>query len=303
MPHETLQRLVGGAFKLHHRAGAVSWPRESVNHRAPIDPHDPRRAVSPPRLDRLDLEAYLADPALKQQFVTPMFDIIAPRYDRFTRVFSFGMDKRWKAELTAWMSKTLAADARVLDVACGTGDLAFATAALAPRGDVTGIDASPAMIDLARARSAREAVATTVRFEVGDLTSLAIPSHSIDAVTGGYALRNVPNYEAAVAEIARVLKPGGIVATLDFYRPDSTVWRALFLAYLRAAGNSVGWLWHRQPVVYGYIAASIDHFVSWQRFSATLETHGLRVESVRTKLLGGVAIHVARKVERQSPTA
>ena len=250
------------------------------------------------RLDALDLEASLADPALKQRFVTPMFDIIAPRYDRFTRVFSFGMDRLWKTELIAWMAGNLRPEARVLDLACGTGDLAFEAGALAPRGDVLGVDASSAMIDLASERAAREAPAGNVRFVVADLTSLDVPSASVDAVTAGYALRNVPNYEAGVSEIARVLKPGGVVATLDFYRPEPWWWRTLFLAYLRAAGNSVGWLWHRQPVVYGYIAASIDHFVSSRRFARALEAHGLHVESVRTKLLGGVAIHVARKAAR-----
>jgi demethylmenaquinone methyltransferase / 2-methoxy-6-polyprenyl-1,4-benzoquinol methylase len=243
----------------------------------------------------MDLEVYLADPALKQRFVTPMFDLIAPRYDRFTRVFSFGMDRRWKAELTAWVAGAIDAESRVLDLACGTGDLAFAAAALATRGDVLGVDASAAMIELARARAARESSTGSVRFVVGDISALDVPSASVDAVTAGYALRNVPNYERSIAEIARVLKPGGVVATLDFYRPRSWWWRRLLLTYLRAAGNWVGWLWHRQPVVYGYIAASIDHFVSWERFAEALETHGLRVDVVRTKLLGGVAIHIARK--------
>ena len=109
-----------------------------------------------------------------------------------------------------------------------------------------------------------------MRFVVGDLSALDVPAASIDAVTAGYALRNVPDYARGVAEIARVLKPGGVLATLDFYRPESAAWRRLFLAYLSVAGNVVGWLWHRQPVVYGYIARSIDHFVSWQEFSATL---------------------------------
>jgi len=246
----------------------------------------------------MDLEAHLADPELKQRFVTPMFDIIAPKYDRFTRVFSFGMDRRWKAELTTWMAGAIEPGSQVLDLACGTGDLAFAAARLATRGDVLGVDVSAAMIDQARARAAREAPGSAVRFVVGDISSLDVTSSSVDAVTAGYALRNVPNYEQSVAEIARVLKPGGVVATLDFYRPRSPWWRPLFLAYLRAAGNLVGWLWHRQPVVYGYIAASIDHFVSWERFSHVLEVHGLRVDTVRTKLLGGVAIHIARKVPR-----
>src|SRR5262245_8644238 len=95
-----------------------------------------------PRLADLDLEAHLADPALKQRFVTPMFDIIAPRYDRFTRAFSFGMDRRWKAELVEWMRDVIGPSARVLDLACGTGDLAFAAGERAFRGSVVGIDAS-----------------------------------------------------------------------------------------------------------------------------------------------------------------
>jgi demethylmenaquinone methyltransferase / 2-methoxy-6-polyprenyl-1,4-benzoquinol methylase len=246
-------------------------------------------------LGDLNLEDHLADPALKQRFVTPMFDMIAPRYDRFTRVFSFGMDRRWKAELIDWMRSAIRAESRVLDLACGTGDLAFAAAERATRGTVLGLDASSKMIELARRRAMREAPLGNVQFEVGDMSSLALEAASVDAVTAGYGLRNVPEYEVAIREIARVLKPGGVLATLDFYRPESIVWRSLLLAYLRAAGNWVGWLWHREPVVYGYIAPSIDHFVSWQRFSMTLERHGLRVESVRRKLLGGVALHFARR--------
>ena len=267
----------------------------NVEPRIPFD-QPPHRAPSDARLTDLDLEAHLADPALKQRFVTPMFDLIAPRYDRFTRVFSFDMDRRWKAELTRWMSRTLRADAHVLDLACGTGDLAFAAARYAARGAVLAVDASPAMIDIARTRAKTEAPGAPIRFAVGDLSALDVPAASMDAVTAGYALRNVPDYARGVAEIARVLKPGGVVATLDFYRPESALWRRLFLGYLSVAGNVVGWLWHRQPVVYGYIARSIDHFVSWQEFSATLAEHGLVVDSVRTKLLGGVALHFARRV-------
>ena len=257
--------------------------------------NEPQRSPASPRLADLNLERHLADPALKQQFVTPMFDVIAPKYDRFTRVFSFGMDVGWKRELMALVSKSIAPESRVLDLACGTGDLAFTAGAKTTRGSVLGIDASSIMIEQAKARASREAPAGNVRFAVGDLTSIDAPDASVDIITAGYALRNVPHYEQGIAEIARVLKPGGVVATLDFYRPQSSLWRRLFLFYLSVAGNWIGWLWHREPVVYGYIAPSIDHFVSWQRFSASLDARGLRVETVRTKLLGGVAIHVARK--------
>ena len=225
-----------------------------------------------------------------------MFDLIAPRYDRFTRVFSYGMDRRWKAELMQWTAESIREDARVLDLACGTGDLAFAAGRRAIAGEVLGVDASAEMIEIANDRAVDEAPGGNVRFEVGDLSTLDAADGSVDAVVAGYALRNVPDHERAIAEIARVLRPGGVLATLDFYRPESAVWRALFLRYLAVAGNSIGWLWHREPVAYGYIAKSIDHFVSWQSFSRTLTTHGLRVEGVRTKLLGGVALHFARRV-------
>ena len=268
---------------------ATTAPEQHIpNDRAQQDPLTPR-------LRDLDLEAHLIDPALKQRFVTPMFDLIAPRYDRFTRVFSFDMDRRWKTELIAWIAEHVRADANVLDLACGTGDLAFASAQRAPRGAVLGVDASPAMIEIAHARATQDRHASHVRFAVGDLTALDVPTASVDAVTAGYALRNVPDYARGIAEIARVLKPGGVVATLDFYRPRSALWRRLFLSYLSVAGNVVGWLWHREPVAYGYIARSIDHFVSWQEFSASLAAHGLRLERVRTKLLGGVALHFARR--------
>src|SRR5690349_21800302 len=168
---------------------AETWGGSTIS----TDAHQDRAARA--RLADMDLEAHLADPAIKQRFVTPMFDIIAPRYDRFTRVFSFGMDRHWKAELTRWLTESIRPAAQVLDLACGTGDLAFAAAARASHGRVLGVDASSGMIDLARARAAREGAGGNVAFEVGDISALGVASASVDAITAGYALRNVPDYE------------------------------------------------------------------------------------------------------------
>jgi ubiquinone/menaquinone biosynthesis methyltransferase len=248
-----------------------------------------------PSLKGMPVEQYLSDPSLKQRFVTPMFDIIAPRYDDFTRVFSFGMDARWKRELLAAVSTSISPDTVALDLACGTGDLAFALADLAPRGRVTGIDASERMIDAANARC-DATPKTSPTFVVGDLTRMDVPDASVNTVTAGYALRNVPDVRAGLAEIARVLEPGGRLYTLDFYRPAITWWRRLFLGYLDLAGNTVGWLWHREPVVYGYIARSVDHFVSADTFTNLLRENGFVVEHVRQRLLGGIALHCARRI-------
>src|ERR1700682_44451 len=106
-----------------------------------------------PRLRDLDLARHLADPAIKQRFVTPMFDLVAPRYDEFTRVFSFGMDRRWKRVLISALASHTAPGARMLGPACGAGALALAAAAAVPAAHVTGVDASARMIELARARA------------------------------------------------------------------------------------------------------------------------------------------------------
>lgn len=268
-----------------------------------------------PRLGDLDLDRHLREPAIKAEFVTPMFDLIAPRYDAFTRLFSFGMDRGWKRELVAaamaeWRAghaqRRSASDGSisVVDLACGTGDIAFSIASAASRANVIGIDASPEMI--ARARAAEGAARASgergaARFVVGDLGATGLPDQSADIVTAGYAYRNGPPLQHALAESARILRPGGVLAVLDFYKPANPVWRALLLTYLRWAGNAVGWWWHREPVVYGYIAKSIDAFVTAAEFTRALQATGFRPVLVRHKLGGGVAIHIAtRTAERVS---
>ncbi|HYW33269.1 MAG TPA: class I SAM-dependent methyltransferase [Gemmatimonas sp.] len=271
------------------------------------------------KLGALDLEAYLRDPSRKQQFVTPMFDTIAPRYDAFTRLFSFGMDRRWKraaiarivalaqgsgggrreASARGEVGPRTPARMHAVDLASGTGDFAVAIARGLPDTTVTAIDASPRMIEEAHARLADPSrdrdVAERVRATTGDMCAIDLPTGSADVVTAGYGVRNVPEPAVAVREMARVLRPGGTLVTLDFYRPAFAPWRRLLLWYLGAAGNAVGWWWHRDPVVYGYIARSIDHFMSWQQFSALLEQEGFTVTRVTRYLGGGIALHEATR--------
>lgn len=256
------------------------------------------------QLASLDVDAHLADPARKQAFVTPMFDVIAPRYDAFTRLFSFGMDAVWKRAAIAVAAAHLEQVARdrqprLVDVACGTGDLAFGVIrATTPASRALGVDASFAMTQHARERlrGDDQDVAESVRIVTGDMCALPVRDETVDVLTAGYGVRNAPHPLLAIREAARVLKVGGLYITLDFYRPRVAPWRALLLGYLYVAGNAVGWAWHRTPVVYGYIARSIDHFMSWQDFSLALQSNGFRVRTVTRWLGGGVALHVAERV-------
>ncbi len=254
---------------------------------------------APPRLGDLDLEAHLRDPARKQQFVTPMFDIIAPRYDAFTRLFSFGMDRVWKQRAIDLAVRRAPRATMLLDLASGTGDVAVMLARALPDSRVAAVDASPRMIEIARERLQRadRDVSDRVHTDVGDMLGLTQETASMDLVTASYGVRNVPDSRQAIREMARVLKPGGLLVTLDFYRPSFAPWRALFLWYLSITGNVVGWWWHRDPVVYGYIARSIAHFMSANEFHALLESEGLRVRETKRYLGGGVATHVAERVQ------
>ena len=251
------------------------------------DTHDPLAVFR-----AQDLDAAMADAARKQGVVTPMFDVIAPRYDAFTRLFSFGMDAAWKKHLITAVSRE-ANDARSgLDLACGTGDLGFSLAQALPHVSVTGVDPSAEMLQIARER-ARTHGSGRVTFHLGAMGELPAATGSVDVITAGYGFRNVPDLDAAIAECARVLRPGGTLGSLDFFRPVNPVWRALFLGYLRVSGDIVGWWWHRTPAIYGYIARSIAAFVTAETFTARLQHHGFRVVTQRAQLLGGIALHVA----------
>jgi demethylmenaquinone methyltransferase/2-methoxy-6-polyprenyl-1,4-benzoquinol methylase len=252
------------------------------------------RLPSARELASLDVVAHLTDPARKQAFVTPMFEHIAPRYDAFTRLFSFGMDARWKGELLRWLATDGPVTGLVVDVACGTGDLALAAAAAHPGATVLGVDAAEGMIARAWGRL-EPGDDGRVSFATGDLTRLALADGTAAVVLGGYALRNVPRLEPALAELHRVLRPGGRLLTLDFYRPSLVPWRAVFLAYLHLAGSAVGWWWHRSPVIYSYIAHSIRHYVTADAYASALARAGFTVERRRHYLFGGIALHLARR--------
>jgi demethylmenaquinone methyltransferase/2-methoxy-6-polyprenyl-1,4-benzoquinol methylase len=256
---------------------------------APPDEPSVRRDV----VTRANLDASLRDPTRKQAFVTPLFDLIAARYDRFTHAFSYGMDARWKRELVSWIVRDVeGAEARerfVLDVACGTGDLALLTARALPAARITGVDLSEPMLALARAR-VDAATRDRLTFAYGDLARLDAADESADLVTAGYAVRNAPDPRLALGELARVLRPGGRLYVLDFFRPAPRAWRTLYLAYLRATGLAVGWWWHRAPAAYEYIAASIARFVTYEEFVGWLSAAGFRVDRVAAKLGGGVAL-------------
>jgi len=228
----------------------------------------------------------------KRRYVRALFATIADRYDLITRLLSYGQDRRWKRHLVALARAD--SGTRALDLATGTGDIAFA---LCARGaDVVGLDITPRMIEIARAKrdAAPREGRGALHLLVGDMGALPFPNGSFDLVTTGYGLRNVPDLSAAIREIRRVLRPGGRMLSLDFNRPANALVRAVYLTYLSLVGGAIGWMLHRDPDTYRYIPASIRNYPGAEAVARLLESSGF-ARARYDRVLGGLmAIHDAR---------
>jgi demethylmenaquinone methyltransferase/2-methoxy-6-polyprenyl-1,4-benzoquinol methylase len=233
---------------------------------------------------RTPLRTALSTPASKRAYVRQLFATIADRYDLITRVLSYGRDRHWKERLVglAGVSKRTSA----LDLACGTGDIAARLAARGAR--VVGLDITHRMLQLAAAKWPQ------FSFVTGDMLALPFRAHTFDIVTTGYGLRNVPDIAAALAEIARVLKPGGVLLSLDFDKPSNPVVRAVYLAYLTLVGSTLGLLLHGDWDTYRYIPESIRRYPGAAAVNAMIRAAGFSASEYIPVLGGLMAIHRAR---------
>ena len=207
-----------------------------------------------------DQTDYLRVPEAKRDYNELLFAEVARRYDLVTRALSLGRDQAWKRALLDSLPDGGATphggSPVCVDLACGTGDVAFALARRYPRGTVSGVDLTSEMLEIARAKNQFP----NVSLELGDMHRLSFPSASVDIVTGSYALRNAPALTVALQEIHRVLRPGGTAAFLDFSKSPHRLWQRLTYAVLYVWGALLGLVLHGQPAVYAYIAKSLWHF-------------------------------------------
>jgi ubiquinone/menaquinone biosynthesis methyltransferase len=239
----------------------------------------------------VSLREAISTPAGKAPYVRRLFDTIADRYDLITVLLSYGQDQRWKRRLINLAGPL---DGRVvLDLACGTGDLTFL--ASDRRAQATGLDVTLRMIELAKGKAIARQSRIRDRFVVGDMMALPFPDRSVDVVTTGYGLRNVPVLGRALSEIRRVLKSGGLFLSLDFNRPASTPVRLAYHSYLTVVGGTLGLLLHGDPDTYRYIPESIRRYPGADGVVELLRSHGF-CEARWERVFGGLmAIHLAKR--------
>lgn len=235
------------------------------------------------------LDAAFESPAAKAGHVRRLFATIADRYDLITRVLSYGLDAGWKRRLVRLAA--VRPGERALDLATGTGDVAVLAARAGAR--VVGLDVTHRMLQLAALRGAAPAGAVP-RWVQGDMASLPLADRSVTLVTTSYGLRNVPDLDQALAEIVRVLAPGGRLLSLDFNRPGHRLVRVAYLGYLTAVGGLLGRLLHGDPDTYRYIPASIRRYPGAEGVAARLRQSGFDEVRIVPVLWGLMTIHVAR---------
>ncbi len=218
------------------------------------------------------------------------FDAIAPRYDLTNRVISFGIDLHWR-RVAVRQLHDLPADARVLDLACGTCDLALEVLRQRPGERVVGADLSRAMLGLARSKLIGRRAAGRVRLVNAPAEALPFRDGSFDAVTIGFGIRNVPDYRMGLREMRRVLRPGGRVCILEFSTPPSRLlWKMYNYYFFNVLPRIGGWITGREAA-YRYLTDSVSRFPGAWEFKADLEEAGFGRVSFVAMNGGIVCVH------------
>ena len=228
--------------------------------------------------------------------VKDIFSAIARKYERFNAVSSFGTYKLW---LRGMMKQApIGASDSVLDLAGGTGDVTFAVARAKSPAHIQCTDLVPEMLSVARSHYADGAAeGVPVDFAVVDAQDIPYAGASYDVVTMAYGIRNMPDRPRALAEMFRVLKPGGALVCLEFSTPQSRAWRALYGFYLRHLIPFWGGLITGDKEGFVYLARSIRAFPDQQGLARLMEEAGFRNVTWKNYTGGIAAVHVARKPE------
>jgi demethylmenaquinone methyltransferase/2-methoxy-6-polyprenyl-1,4-benzoquinol methylase len=235
----------------------------------------------------------------KARLVGGVFDRVAARYDLMNDLMSGGLHRIWKDAMIAWLCPPRAPGGvpfKVVDVAGGTGDIAFRIAARCPRADIEVVDINAEMLGVGKGRAQKRAEGAQTRFTAGDAQALPLPSSMFDAYTIAFGIRNVTRVEDALAEAYRVLKPGGRFLCLEFSQVDVPILDRIYDAYsfnvIPAMGRSV--IGDAEP--YRYLVESIRQFPAQDRFAAMIREGGFQRVSYRNLTGGVAALHSGWKI-------
>lgn len=231
----------------------------------------------------------------KKQYVRSMFSNIAGRYDFLNHFLSFGFDYRWRRKAIDIVRTHLSKieQPAVLDIACGTGDLAFETLKQIPNASIMGIDLAKPMLDIFWQKI--QLRKSPIVIAEGDVEALQFPDKSFDAVTIGFGTRNFTNLVIAFAEINRVLKPGGILVNLELSKPRHSPMKQVYHLYSKYILPIIGKGISKSSEAYAYLPDSVQRFPEREEIMDMLRGAGFREVYWKDLTAGIVTMHVGIK--------
>lgn len=239
-----------------------------------------------------------ATSAGRQAKVDGVFASVAEHYDLMNDLMSGGLHRLWKTDLVNWLAppRGETADYTVLDIAGGTGDIAFRIADRSPAARVTVVDISGPMLEIGRRRTRERGQSGRIAFGRGNAEALPMGSATFDIVTIAFGIRNVPDKAAALSEAFRVLKHGGRLLVLEFSRVDVAGLKELYDLYSVNVIPSLGGLVAGDADAYRYLVESIREFPSQEPFVDMIKEAGFERVSYRNLSGGIAAIHSGWKL-------
>ena len=228
----------------------------------------------------------------KKEQVTKMFDTISTNYDGLNRVISFGIDIKWRKRVVAILKKKQPLS--ILDIATGTGDLAINLVETGAK-KIVGLDISAGMLEVGKKKINEKKLANTIEMVVGDSEDLPFNENSFDAVTVAFGVRNFDNLEKGLAEIYRVLRPGGTFVVLETSVPTKTPFKQGYHFYTKNILPKIGRLFSKDDSAYAYLSESAAVFPHGQEFNNILQKIGFIGVANKPQTFGVASIYVATK--------
>ncbi len=221
----------------------------------------------------------------KKEQVAGMFDQIAFRYDFLNRFLSGGIDTRWR-KLAIKEIKELQPQ-KILDVATGTADVAIMTNKLLKPVTIIGIDISEGMLEIGRKKVAKLLLNKQIELQQGDSEAINFDENTFDAITVAFGVRNFENLRKGMAEMLRVLKPGGKLVVLEFSRPRQSIFKGFYNLYMRVVTPGIGKLISKNREAYQYLNDSVQKFPEGNNFLTIMTEVGYTATYLKT-LTGGI---------------
>lgn len=229
----------------------------------------------------------------KKEQVAGMFDDIAYRYDFLNRFLSGGLDVGWRKKALGYLKELQ--PKKMLDVATGTADVAIMASALLKPNLIVGIDISDGMLEIGRKKIAKLQLQNTIELLNGDSETINFENDSFDAVTVAFGVRNFQNLEKGIAEIFRVLRPGGKLVVLEFSKPKLPLVKSFYNLYMKVVTPNMGKLFSKNRSAYQYLDESIRKFPEGRDFIKILDDTGYTNTQCKPLSLGICSIYCGEK--------